>query len=183
MVGISPRRPDFCARSNKASSIPPTNQKTEGTCQAVPKHPKSSLALVGSVSRTRPGKCLVNAETTRCSALESFLTAAPDPGRRDDVPFEAIVIYPQRSQARLLPQQSVKRDLPKGTGASLRTLWSAVDLDGDGAADVEIFRFCCDRPSRASRSSGPSPCESDCENTYFRSKGRPWSLVNEAGEF
>lgn len=140
---------------------------------------KATSVRAQAATDLTPALWLVEAETE----LDAFLTAAPDPGRRDHDPFGVIVIYPQRSLARLIPQKFVKRDLPKANGASLRTLWSAVDIDGDGAVDVEIFRFCCDHPSRPSRTTGPSPCQSDCENTYLRSKGRPWSLVNEESEF
>ena len=56
-----------------SGSVPPTNQKTEGTCHSVPNDPKSSLAGAGPVSRTRSvPKCPRNASTRRLLASRSF---------------------------------------------------------------------------------------------------------------
>jgi hypothetical protein len=121
---------------------------------------------------------LVEADTT----LEEFLTAKPDPGRSDDHPLEAIVVYPARSHAHLVPARAAEKDLPKEPGCSPRTLFGAVDLDDDARADAAIFRFCCERPKTTWKSSGPTPCNSNCESIYLRSAGGPWKVVYEAGE-
>jgi hypothetical protein len=42
--------------SDSPITIPPTNQNTDGTSHCAPNEPKSSLADVGSVSRTRVGE-------------------------------------------------------------------------------------------------------------------------------
>jgi hypothetical protein len=56
-----------------AGSLPPTNQNTDGTCQAVPEQPKSSLAGAGPVSFTRSGeKWARNAAATRSLATASL---------------------------------------------------------------------------------------------------------------
>jgi len=46
-------RPSFLAFSYVSESIPPTNQNTDGTPHSAPNDPKSSLAGVGPLSRTR----------------------------------------------------------------------------------------------------------------------------------
>jgi hypothetical protein len=121
---------------------------------------------------------LVEAET----ASEELLVAKPEPGRSDERPFEAVVIYPAQPHAHLLPSRAVATDLPKDRGCSSRTLWAAVDLGDDGKADAEIFRFCCERPSVTWRSSGPTPCNSSCESIFVRSGAGPWRAVHQSGE-
>jgi hypothetical protein len=119
---------------------------------------------------------LTEAETT----LPAFLDAKPDAGRAEEHPLEALVIYPKQSRARLLPPAAAAADLPPGPGHSPQTLWAAVDLDEDGKADAEVFRFCCNRPKRAwLKSPGPSTCKSNCENIYVRAKGGSWTLAHE----
>jgi hypothetical protein len=127
-----------------------------------------------------PATWLVEAETT----LPAFLDAKPDAGRADEHPFEAVVVYPKTSRARLLPKKSVAKDLPPGRGHSPQTLWAVVDLDEDGAADVEVFRFCCNRPRHGwVAGAGPSPCDTNCEDIFLRPKGGTWTLAHESGEF
>jgi hypothetical protein len=110
---------------------------------------------------------------------KAFFAATPDAGRGDDSPFDVLVISPAKTNARLLPSTTVARDLPKGKGASARTLWAAVDLDGDGKVDAAIFRFCCEKPSRPWRFAGPNSCDYHCERTYLRQSGSGWTLVDE----
>jgi len=106
----------------------------------------------------------------------AFFSARPDRGRRDDMPFDAVVIYPAQAQARLLAPAAVVKDLPRERGCSKRTLWAAVDLDGDGKPDVTMFQFCCEKPT--SPKTG-WPCENLCQTTYLRRKGQPLRLVEE----
>jgi hypothetical protein len=121
---------------------------------------------------------LVEAETT----LDELLSAKPDPGRTDEHPLEAVVVYPAQPHARLMANRAVGQDVPKDRGCSPRTLWGAIDLDDDGRADAEIFRFCCERPKTTWKSSGQTPCNSNCESIFLRSGAGPWKAVYETGE-
>src|SRR5580704_11495038 len=65
LVGSELSVPSFFALSYTSGSSPPKNQNTAGACQSAPKHPKSSLAIVGLVCSTEPsGKFWRNASTT-----------------------------------------------------------------------------------------------------------------------
>jgi hypothetical protein len=107
----------------------------------------------------------------------AFFSARPDRHRRDDMPFDALVVYPAQTQARLLAAAAVAKDLPRERGCSKRTLRAAVDLDADGKADVTMFEFCCQK-STSPRTT--SPCENTCQATNLRRNGQPWRLVEEA---
>jgi hypothetical protein len=121
---------------------------------------------------------LVEAETT----ADEILALKPDPGRSEEHPLEAVVVYPAQKRAHLLAAKDVGQDLPKERGCSSRTLFGAVDLDDDAHADAEIFRFCCERPKATWKSSAPTPCNSNCEAVYARSGAGPWKVVYEEGE-
>jgi tetratricopeptide (TPR) repeat protein len=127
---------------------------------------------------TTPENWVVTAKTD----LALFLSAVPDPGRSGESPFDAVVFYPRRSQARSLSKSAVGKDTPDRTGASPTTLWSALDLDADGRADFELFKYCCDRPTVATRSTGQSPCEFDCVRTFYRDGHGAWTLVDESSD-
>jgi len=59
-----------------SGSVPPTVQKTDGTCHSLPNEPKSSLAEIGGMSTTRPlPKCVWKAVRTRAVASESLRTS------------------------------------------------------------------------------------------------------------
>src|SRR5581483_2840760 len=77
LLGSSLSVPASLAFAYTSGSVPPTNQNTDGTCHSAPKHPKSSLAGAGPISRTRSaGKCRRNSSATRLVAAESFSTRA-----------------------------------------------------------------------------------------------------------
>lgn len=163
----------------------PRAAKTGDTLTVVPvKDGMPSIDLKVTSARAQaatdltPAIWLIEAETSD----SAILTAAPDRDGSEAHPFEAVVVFPARSGAALLPRQNSGVDLPKGIGSSLRTLWCAIDIDGDKRSDVEIFRFCCDKPTKASRSGGQSPCASDCQNTFVRPKGQSWILVDRSSE-
>jgi len=113
---------------------------------------------------------------------EAFLTAPADPGRAGETPFDAVVVYPASGKGVLKADQTVNRDLPRAEGCSAQTLWAAVDLEPDGRADGAIFRFCCDRPEVPTATSGPSPCESNCQAIFSRDLGKPWGLAYQSSE-
>src|SRR5208337_5168349 len=76
LVGSELSVPSFFALSYTSGSSPPKNQNTAGACHSAPKHPKSSLAIVGLVCSTEPsGKFWRNASTTFFVAITSFFTA------------------------------------------------------------------------------------------------------------
>jgi len=106
----------------------------------------------------------------------AFFSARPDPRRRDDTPFDVIVVYPAQTQARLLAPAASATDLPRERGCSRRTLRAAVDLDGDGRADVTLFEFCCDNPASPRTT---WPCENTCQSTYLRRNTQPWRVVEK----
>jgi hypothetical protein len=106
----------------------------------------------------------------------TFFTARPDRDRRDDMPFDAVVVYPAQKKARLLAPAEVAKDLPRERGCSKRTLRAAVDLDADSNADVTMFEFCCHKPTSPKTS---WPCQNTCQATYLRRDGQPWRLVEE----
>jgi len=107
----------------------------------------------------------------------AFFTARPDRHRGNDVPFDALVVYPAQKQARLLAPAAVAKDLPRESGCSKRTLRAAVDLDADGKADVTMFEFCCQEPTSPNTK---SPCENTCQTMYLRRSGQPWQVVEKA---
>src|SRR5580693_2697056 len=75
LVGSELSVPSFFALAYTAGSSPPKNQYTAGACHSAPKHPKSSLAIVGFVCSTEPsGKFWRNAPTTFSVASTSFVT-------------------------------------------------------------------------------------------------------------
>src|ERR1700676_3772293 len=75
LVGSELSVPSFFALSYTSGSSPPKNQNTAGVCHSAPKHPKSSLAIVGLVCSTEPsGKFRRNASTTFSVASTSFVT-------------------------------------------------------------------------------------------------------------
>src|SRR5580692_5150893 len=73
LVGSELSVPSFFALSYTSGSSPPKNQNTAGACHSVPKHPKSSLAIVGC-STEPSGKFWRNAATTFSVASTSFVT-------------------------------------------------------------------------------------------------------------
>src|ERR1700751_2217290 len=76
LVGSELSEPSFFALSYTSGSSPPKNQNTAGACHSAPKHPKSSLAIVGFVCSTEPsGKFRRNASTTLSVASASFVTS------------------------------------------------------------------------------------------------------------
>src|ERR1035437_3267238 len=75
LVGSALNVPSFFAFAYTSGSSPPKNQNTAGACHSAPKHPKSSLAMVGFVCSTEPsGKFWRNASTTFFVATTSFVT-------------------------------------------------------------------------------------------------------------
>src|SRR3984893_12512547 len=75
LVGSELSVPSFFALSYTSGSSPPKNQNTAGACHSAPKHPKSSLAIVGLVCSMEPsGKFWRNASTTFFVASTSFVT-------------------------------------------------------------------------------------------------------------
>jgi hypothetical protein len=137
-------------------------------------HDLLAHALLGCRDGRRPSR--------RASAPRRCVRARPDAGASNEYPFEAVVIYPAAPSARLLSRQAIGRDVPGEGGLTPAVLWSAVDVDGDGRADAEIFRFCCEKPTRPTRRGGPSPCESDCEKTFVRGAGDAWTLAAQKTE-
>jgi len=107
----------------------------------------------------------------------AFFSARTERHRREDVPFDAIVVYPAQTEARLLAAAAVAKDLPRESGCSKRTLRAAVDLDADGKADVTMFEFCCQEPTSPIRESA---CENMCQTMYLRRSGQPWQVVEKA---
>jgi hypothetical protein len=112
------------------------------------------------------------------ATIKPLLAARPERGREKHHPFEAVMVYPANPRARLLPPLAVTADLP----AAAATLWAAVDLTGDGNADAAIFRFCCEQPGTPARSTGRSPCGSECVAIYLRSPGQSWRLAHQASD-
>src|SRR5579862_879223 len=75
LVGSELSVPSFFALSYTYGSSPSKNQNTDGACHSVPKHPKSSLAIVGLVCSTEPSeKFRQNALTTFSVVSTSFVT-------------------------------------------------------------------------------------------------------------
>jgi hypothetical protein len=110
----------------------------------------------------------------------AFFNARPDKGRGDDTPFDVVVVDPPVAKARLLSRSAMASQvLPKAAGSSIKTLWAAVDLQSDGEADVAIFRFCFNDPSRAQELPVSEECERGSETIYLRRPGRAWRLVHE----
>jgi hypothetical protein len=125
-----------------------------------------------------PARWLVTVD----ASLPAFLTAKAQPGHADHRPFEAVVVQPANRRARLLSPKAAAGDLPGGKGASPATLWAAVDVTGDGKADVAIFRFCCENPASAPGATGGPPCPSECEAVQVRTPGAAWRPVYEASD-
>src|ERR1700674_383999 len=74
LVGSALSVPSFFALSYTSGSSPPKNQYTAGACHSAPKHPKSSLAMVGFVCSTEPsGKFWRKASTTFSVAWTSLV--------------------------------------------------------------------------------------------------------------
>jgi hypothetical protein len=132
----------------------------------------TSVEFQKGVADELPDLWLVDIDVT----ARAFFSARPDRHRRDDLPFDALVVYPAQAQARLLAAGAVAKDLPRERGCSKRTLRAAVDLDADGKADVTMFEFCCQKPTSPRTN---WPCENTCHTTYLRRNGQAWRLVEE----
>lgn len=91
----------------------------------------------------------------------------------------AILVCPAGPVA-LVDAADVGGDLPVRSGASLQTLWAAVDLTGDGTPDAEIFRFWCDTPTVSTGQPQPGRSYVACESIYRRSGRKHWKLVSES---
>src|SRR5208282_4347381 len=75
VIGRQSIQSSFLALAYSSASSPPKNQYTAGAFHCAPKHPKSSLAMVGFVCSTEPsGKFWRNASTTFFVAITSFVT-------------------------------------------------------------------------------------------------------------
>ena len=125
-----------------------------------------------------PATWLVEADTTE----GLFLSAPPDKGAADDTPFEAVVVYPAHPGARLLSRQAVRTDLPKAPGASARTLWTAIDIDGDGHADAEILQVLLRQPHQSVKQPRPLALRLGLREHVVHPSARPWTLVDRSSE-
>lgn len=105
----------------------------------------------------------------------AYFDAGAQPGRRLDMPFDAVVLYPRSPNARILPAAVVDRSqLPKAL--ALKTVTAILDVDGDQQPDIVTTDFCCGRPTVA-LSTGPKYCGYHCGATYRRQAGK-WRKVD-----
>lgn len=103
----------------------------------------------------------------------SYFDHTPRADRNAGVPFEVAVIYPAVASARAIPTRSLRRgDLPPGVPVAVVT--GAIDLDADGAADVVLTSYCCDRPTKPA-----ADCDYQCSSTYRKTNG-VWKLVDSS---
>ncbi len=70
--------------------------------------------------------------------VESILTGTPVSGRRDDTPFDAIILYPALNDAKLLDPQS--NNYENLVDEKADNLLAAIDTDADGQADILVYR-------------------------------------------
>ncbi len=93
-------------------------------------------------------------------------------GRREDVPFGVLVIYPAVANARAIKRNELKTMmLPRGVKPA--TVNAAVDVNNDGKPDLLWVSYCCDAPTRAGNDSN---CDLTCGRTYKRGSSG-WKLV------
>ncbi|MBA2501728.1 MAG: hypothetical protein H0V27_02495 [Pyrinomonadaceae bacterium] len=93
-------------------------------------------------------------------------------GRREDVPFGVLVIYPAVANARAIKRNELKTTmLPRGVKPA--TVNAAVDVNNDGKPDLLWVSYCCDAPTRAGNDSN---CDLTCGRTYKRGSNG-WKLV------
>lgn len=101
----------------------------------------------------------------------SYFDYTPSAERNAGVPFEVAVLHPAVPQARAVPTSSLRRgDMP--SGVPLAVVTGAVDLDADGAADVLLTSYCCDRPTKPA-----ADCDYQCSSTYRKMNGA-WKVVD-----
>lgn len=108
------------------------------------------------------------------SLPREILSIPAIPNRREEHPFDVVVIYPSVVWADQLHQnQLAKQDLPRGV--YLRTVKAAIDLTKDGSPDILTTHYCCGEPSKK-----PEECDYTCTKTY-RKLGTAWKLINSTG--
>jgi len=105
----------------------------------------------------------------------AYFEARPIAGRRDDVPFDVAVVYPEHARARAVNAQRIPRSKlpPNATAGTVR---AAIALHGDGVVDIIEVEFCCGAPSKSTTAG----CDYTCSRTYERVHGR-WRLIASSG--
>jgi len=104
----------------------------------------------------------------------AFWNARAIPGRPEEYPFDVIVVYPAIKSARAVNPATLKpASLPPNTARE--TVSMAADLNGDGAADILIIKFCCDNPRKGEKSG----CDYVCGKTFLKKAGG-WKQVSKS---
>ncbi len=101
---------------------------------------------------------------------EFFDFVAP-PTRRQEVPFDVVVLYPAVEFARQLKKkQLTKQMLPRGT--SINAVKAAIDVTNDQKPDILLLEYCCDNATKSTE------CDYTCGKTFKQVNGK-WKLVDE----
>jgi hypothetical protein len=102
----------------------------------------------------------------------AYLTHQAMPGRRDDAPFDVLVLYPANPIARSFPVKSLTREMiPRNVPKS--TITAAVDLGRSGRPDLIVSSYCC-----VASLTPPSGCDHTCQD-YYQKKSGSWVRVRQ----
>lgn len=106
----------------------------------------------------------------------AFFDAKPQGNRVTEYPFDVVVLYPATPAARLLDSRLVARDvLPPNVRPE--TVSVALDLEGDGSADLLIVETC---GGDWSKPGGDDNCENTTGFVYER-VGASWRIIDVLG--
>jgi hypothetical protein len=101
---------------------------------------------------------------------EFFEVSAP-PNRREEVPFDVVVIYPTVKFAHQIKKEQLAKDMvPKGV--SINTIKAAIDVTNDQKPDILMAEFCCNDSSKTEE------CDYTCGKRFKKVNGR-WKLIYE----
>jgi len=106
--------------------------------------------------------------------FREFFDARPIAQRREEFPFDVVMIYPSVKYAHALGRKQInKAMLPKAVAS--RTVEAAIDLTNDSIPDLLIVSYCCGNRTRPSKY-----CDYTCQESYRRST-TGWRKVSSAG--
>ncbi len=116
---------------------------------------------------TKPYAWEVKLEITQ----KMFFDFVAPPTRRQEVPFDVVVLYPAVEFARQLKKkQLTKQMLPKET--SINAVKAAIDVTNDQKPDILLLEFCCDNATKV------IDFDYFCGKTFKQVNGK-WKLVDE----